>query len=386
MAGAQQQHAESGLADAAAHGLGEFPVQKHLVEGEGAAVITADGGELAAERRGVHPDAHGGDLKLALEHRVPHENVAVELPVVVIRGPSVVLDAGGKGLADLHQKHGVVLLTDGPLPLGGGEAGIAVLQLLGGDEVHVPAGPEGEDGIGVPQSRRGVADAAYDVPHGVFQIRDGAVLEGDVFFPVPLVHVDGVEIVQLLVPADGVHVGVESGALLELIPFQGQTLPLGQGVDHLTLGPHIGDVKGDGAFHTVEVVVQSGGAVHKQGGGDPVQVQPHGEIVLKIGVDQLNGPLELVVGQGHLVAGGNGEFAHVIRPVLYIDFRRSAKEGGHRRGDVGLHKRGGQQKRHQNRQQNLGGQRHARPQRTGALVFPAAAGQLPADVEPRAEG
>ncbi len=163
--------------------------------------------------------------------------------------------AGGQGLADLHQEHGAVFLTDGMLPLGGGEVGVTVLQLLGGDEVHFPLGTEGEDGIGVPQSRGGVADAANNVAHRVLQIRSGAVGGRDVLLPVPLVHVDGVDVVQLLVPADGVHVGVQPGTLLELIPFQGQALPLGQGVDYLALGSNIWNVEGHGTLHAVEVVI-----------------------------------------------------------------------------------------------------------------------------------
>ncbi len=81
-----------------------------------------------------------------------------------------------------------------------------------------------------------------------------------------------------------------------------------------------------------------------------MQVQPHGEVVLEVRVDQLNGPLELVVGQRHFVAGGDGEFAHVMKPVLYIDLgmiRGLKEERGDRRGDIGLHTGGDQQKGHQ---------------------------------------
>ena len=79
---------------------------------------------------------------------------------------------------------------------------------------------------------------------------------------------------------------------------------------YLALSSHIGNIESHRALYTVKVVVQTGRTVHKQGGGDPVQVQPHGEIVLKIGVDQLNGPLELIIGQGHPVAGGDRQLAH----------------------------------------------------------------------------
>ena len=73
--------------------------------------------------------------------------------------------AGGQGLADLHQEHSPVLAADLPLPLVGGQVGKAVLQLLGGDEIHVPVRLEGQDREGVAQSGGGVADGPHDVPH-----------------------------------------------------------------------------------------------------------------------------------------------------------------------------------------------------------------------------
>ena len=46
MDAAQQQHAQTALADAAADGVGQFAVQHSLVEGQLAAVVAAGGGEL----------------------------------------------------------------------------------------------------------------------------------------------------------------------------------------------------------------------------------------------------------------------------------------------------------------------------------------------------
>ena len=287
------------------------------MEGQLPPLVAPGGGELAVHGGLVHPDAHGGDLEGTLEHRIPHEDVPVQLPVVVVRGPAVVAGPRFQGLANLHEEHSPVLPADLGLPFRGLQVGIAVLQLLGGDEIHVPVGPEVQGGEVVPQDGGRVAQGPHDVPHRVLEVLESPVLGGDVLFPVPLVHVDGVEVVHDLVPADGVHVREEAHAHGELISLQGQALPLGQGVDHLPLGPHVGDVEGDGALHAVQVVVQARAPVHEQRGGDPVQVQPEGEVALEVLVDELNGPLELVVGQGHFVAAGDGELAHVIKPVLF---------------------------------------------------------------------
>ena len=118
------------------------------------------------------------------------------------------------------------------------------------------------------------------------------------------------EVVHLLIAADGVHVGEQTLAGLEAVALQRQTLPLGQRVYHLPGGAHIGDVEGDRALHAVEVVVQAGILLHEQGSGDTAQIQRLPQIHLKIAFDELDGALHLVGGQRRLVSGGDRQFAH----------------------------------------------------------------------------
>ena len=73
------------------------------------------------------------------------------------------------------------------------------------------------------------------------------------------------DVVQLLVPADGVHVGVQTVANAEVIPLQSQALPFCQGVNDGGLTVGILDVEDNGALYAAEVIVQAGCAVHKQG-------------------------------------------------------------------------------------------------------------------------
>ena len=70
----------------------------------------------------VHPDAHGGNLKRAAQDIVPKDDVAVQLPVVIIGRAAVMPDAGLQLIADLHDKRGLVLFQIGVLPLLGGLA------------------------------------------------------------------------------------------------------------------------------------------------------------------------------------------------------------------------------------------------------------------------
>ena len=118
------------------------------------------------------------------------------------------------------------------------------------------------------------------------------------------------EVVGNLVPADGVHVGDQTLAHGEVVVVQGQTLPLSQGVDHLGVPLGGGHVEGDGALHAVQVVVQAGGGLHKQGGGDPAQVEVPAEGVLKDPLEQGDGLLGVIqVQQGRVVSGDIG-FGH----------------------------------------------------------------------------
>ena len=50
--------------------------------------------QLGVEGLGVDADTHGRDLERMAEHFVPVEDIAVELPIVIVGGAAVVLDAG----------------------------------------------------------------------------------------------------------------------------------------------------------------------------------------------------------------------------------------------------------------------------------------------------
>ena len=80
--------------------------------------------------------------------------------------------------ADLHQENGLVLPADGVFPLLGGQVGVFVFQLLGGDEGHIPAQLGFQAGEGHIQGIGSFTDGADNVTNGSLQ-----VFEGPVFFP-----------------------------------------------------------------------------------------------------------------------------------------------------------------------------------------------------------
>ena len=317
MGAAQHQHTQPGLADAAADGQRQLPVQQHLMEGKLPPLVAAGLGQLPVKRLGIYPDAHGRNLQSPAKGLVPEENIAVQIPVVVVRSPAVVGLSGAELAADLHDAGGFVLAHIGVFPLGaGGQLGVPVFQLLGGDEADLPAQFCAQLGVADVESVVGGADGLDDGPDNQLQEIQIPVFRGDDLLPVPLVNVDGVNVVQFLVPADGVHIGVQAVAHGEMIPLQSQPLPLGQGVHHLGIGSYRGDVEGNGTLIAVQVVVQAGAFGDEQGSGDPLQIQRVGELLLEGGLDVGDGTLGVVGVQLGGVALGNKDLIHVISAFL----------------------------------------------------------------------
>ena len=151
--------------------------------------------------------------------------------------------AGLQLAADLHEKHAVVLAKDRVLALLGGLVGIQVFKLLRGDEEHVAVELRVKAREGDTERVVRLADRAHDVAHGALEIGNVPVLSRDDLFPVPLVDVDGVEVVDLLVTADGVHVGEKSLAGVKLIALERQALPLGQRMHDLRVYPNVRNVE-----------------------------------------------------------------------------------------------------------------------------------------------
>ena len=72
-------------------------------------------------------------------------------------------------------------------------------------------------GILVPDLMLHMLDDLEDFPYRSHQGFHGALFFGDHLFPVPLVYIAGVEIIQLFIPADGVHIGIETFSRLKAV-------------------------------------------------------------------------------------------------------------------------------------------------------------------------
>ena len=108
-----------------------------------------------------------------------------------------------------------------------------------------------QGGEGDVQRVARLADSANDIAYGALEILNIAVVRRDDLFPVPLVNVNGVQVVDLFVAPDGVHIGEEALADVELVALEGKALPLGQRLHDLGVGADVGDIEGDGALDAV---------------------------------------------------------------------------------------------------------------------------------------
>ena len=213
--------------------------------------------------------------------------------------------------ADLHNADRAVRAGNDVFALLGGLVGVEILQLLRCKEGHVTVQADDLQRGELPAQLVGrCAHSVHDIAHGFLQKFQRAVFLGDHALPVPLVNVDAVQIVQLLVAADGVHIGDQTltGAVAVLV--QGIALPLGKAVNDLGVVVQAGDIELHGALHAVQVVVQAAALRYKQGRGDAVQVQRQTQLFLKDRLDQSDCLLGVVQPQQAFVILRYYGFAH----------------------------------------------------------------------------
>ena len=223
--------------------------------------------------------------------------------------------AVGEGAADAANEDGAVASGSLTLALLGGEVGEFGAELFGVHECDL-SGQRGRDvwegavrhGLG---GQQGAVDAADDVREELHR----AILRADGALPVPLIDVERVDVVQLFVGADGVHIRVESVASRDAISSQLHALPFGQRVHHLgTSVAHIFDGERYGALHAVEVVVQARIGKDEEGRRDASEAEGLGEFGLEGLLEQLDGVLHAFRRQHGTIVGGEVE-VHCLQVV-----------------------------------------------------------------------
>ena len=137
--------------------------------------------------------------------------------------------------------------------------------------------------------------------HGL-QSFHGAVFLADDLLPVPLVDVDGVNVVGDLVAADGTHVSVQTLADGEAVFLQSKALPFRQRLNNLGLASLLLQyIEGNRTLYAVQVVVQTRGRVHKQRSGYAKKIQTLCEKILKEILHNFDGNLCFMQVQGRFI-------------------------------------------------------------------------------------
>ena len=86
----------------------------------------------------INPDTHGGNLQRSVQSRQPEEQIAVEIPVIIVRCSAVMrLAASFQRLADLLDEDALLFPGNCIFPVLDGKIRIQIFQLLGSDEIHV---------------------------------------------------------------------------------------------------------------------------------------------------------------------------------------------------------------------------------------------------------
>lgn len=89
------------------------------------------------------------------------------------------------------------------------------------------------------------------------------------------------QVAQFFVAADGIHVGVQPLAGRKSVLVQRHPFPLGQRMDDLCRPAGLGNIEGYRPLHTVQVIVETGGGIDKEGGRHPPEIERAGQMILK---------------------------------------------------------------------------------------------------------
>ena len=119
--------------------------------------------------------------------------------------------------SDADDEHCAVLLGNGMLALLRREVGVHLHQLFGMDEVNLLGERRLQLGVHLIYHVFGAQHSCIDALYNLLEEVYVAVLLTDDTLPVPLVHIERVQVAQLLIGTDSVHVGIDAIALGDVV-------------------------------------------------------------------------------------------------------------------------------------------------------------------------
>ncbi len=190
---------------------------------------------------------------------------------------------------DTLHKDGSILFANGILTLLRSLVRVHVHQILRMHKVNLLRQERFDFWIMLTSQELGTKDSCINATDHIFQESDRTVFLLDDSLPVPLIDIEGMQVVQFLVSADGIHVCIDSIAWLDGILRQSQSFPLGERMHDLCLRlPQLLDRKGDRTFHAVQVIVDTQSLQDKERGGYTTKAKFCGKVLLKKLLDQLD--------------------------------------------------------------------------------------------------
>ena len=165
-------------------------------------------------------------------------------------------------------------------------------------------------------------DSCIDALHNVFEKSHRSVFPADDGLPVPLVHIERMQVVKLLISTDSIHVGIDAIARFYLILRQRESLPLGQRVNHLSLRiSQILDGEGHSTLHTVQVVIDTQSLQNEQRSRHATQPQFGREVLLKELLDEFNTLFRLLHIEQRFIFYRFDDLSHISVYDLFNLFR-----------------------------------------------------------------
>ena len=175
-----------------------------------------------------------------------------------------------------------MLLTDCVLALLRRLIRVHLKQCLGIDEVNIIRQLVDRIRILVPYLMLHVLDDTEDHTYRTLEGRGVPVLLVDDHLPVPLIDIATVQIIELLIATNRVHVGIETLARLEAVLLQCHSLPLRQrmhDLDRLIRPPW--NIEADRTLITVQIIIETRALRHEKRRRDTAEIHLPTELLLK---------------------------------------------------------------------------------------------------------
>ena len=227
----------------------------------------------------VYPNPHGGKFGCTLQNSVPDDDITIQsfisihgfsTPVIIVRSAPVVGFTVGQVCSDPNNEYGAKFLCNFILAFLAGQIGILFIKLLGMDEADFLGQLRHDDRIESMEEKFTSLHIIPHLPDCIFQCIQGSLAGQNGFFPIPLVHIYRMQVIQLLIGSECIHIGIDTIAGPNIIVPQHHPLPFCK--RHYNFSFFVSKIfhlEANGFLKSVKVIIQPGPFQHKKWGCNP---------------------------------------------------------------------------------------------------------------------